>query len=414
MDKYKIQNRPFKVLKIIADLVCERGNLSEIQNIIITYNKLTPSRPFDMNLVNTTLGGIGMLAEACSHGQLEYVRWMLANKCNQWILNENSETVSHMAISRNVVYDTVYGPDDKDPPNSAMSVIMTLMCHVEGLEKKNKVKFKHKIWERRNDWQLTPLDYAARKGGAEVLKFFISKGAKINGPLFSTQYGEIGDVERKTFIRLRVPDPRDNRYTRFGTSLLHQAIEYGNHDAFEILMEDGAHIHIYDAKGETPLMCAIRNRNFSVIERLIASPGIDVSQVHGLALEYISDVGTFPKTRDTTIPQPQFTNWTALHVLVSAHSEDESPEIVQVMMMLLNAGADTTVKDSFDRTPQEIAEYKNNATMVSVFQKWEDDRTMAFAMGQHERLGDKSRVKNLHPELVKWIDKIHKHSVNDL
>ena len=465
MEEDDVGSPIYKALKRIKDLVCKRGNLSEIHNIIILYNASNEWR-FDMNTKNSRIGGICMLAEACSHGQLEYVEWMLTEKCDPWITDNSKETVSHMAISRSVSYEDKYGDRDKDPPNSALGVIMTLFYHVEGLEKKmkwnlekkimtlrlqadtlgeellpteerekrvldleNKIKqgtykFKKKIWEKRNAWHRTPLDYAARKGGSEVLKFFISKGAKVNGPLFDTQFGEILEADRRTFTKRPNPDPVDrsgSMYTRLGTSLLHQAIEFGNNDAFEILMQDGAHTHIYDDRGQTPLMCAIVHENYDVIERLIASPGMNVSQVHGRAFEYINQVGSWPVhleryttatqfiLRDT--PQEQNSGWNILHVIVAAELKNAeifagyhpTDELLGVIRMLLDAGADAGMKTENGQTPREMAESNGNATIAAMFKEWEDTKTLAFAMGNHERLGEKSHIRTLDPELVKMI-----------
>ncbi|KAJ1463717.1 hypothetical protein T484DRAFT_1650704, partial [Baffinella frigidus] len=59
-------------------------------------------------------------------------------------------------------------------------------------------------------------------------------------------------------------------YTQFGQSLLHQSIRYQNHDAFEILMQDGANPCVCDQYGETPLMAAVIWHDFKAIKRLIA------------------------------------------------------------------------------------------------------------------------------------------------
>ena len=412
----ELDERLHDILESITDLLDGRGNLLKIQNILNTYNATHPPEgPFNMNMGHGGLEGVSMLANAASYCQLEYVQWMLDNNASPWKRTDQGETVFHMAISQNVLYEIDYGSDNKEPLNSSMGVIMCLLYHVENpantkLEANTKFKTNMRIWEIRNNWQRTPLDYAARKGGAEVLKLFIAKGAKINGPLFSTQYGEISDTERGTFIRRRIPDPVDrsgNLYTRFGTSLLHQAIEYDNPDAFNILMVDGAHTHVYDDRGETPLMCAISFGNFDAVERLIASPGINLSQLYGRRLQYITEVGDLDYTRtDLTIPQKQFENWTALHMLALAHHDDESPHIVSVIEMLLNAGASVSMKNAQGQTPCDIARIHGNETMVAVFDKWDADRKLAVWMGKHDRLGGASSFEHLSDDIIDMINKI--------
>ena len=340
----ELDDRLHEVLENIFDLTVDRGNLTKIQNILKTYNATHPPEgPFKMDMGHNALAGVGMLANAASLCQLEYVSWMLENNASPWVETSQGETVFHMAISQTISYQIDYGSDDKEPPNSSMGVITYLLHHIEDIEKQTNTKFNAKIWEMPNDWQRTPLDYAARKGGAEVLKLFIFKGAKINGPLFSTQYGEISDEARRTYSLGRI-DQSANLYTQFGTSLLHQAIEYKNKDAFDILMIDGAHTHVYDATGQTPLMCAIRQSNFDAVKRLIASPGIDILQVYGRRLEYTTEIGDGDHRIDRTIPQTQYKDWTALHVLAFVHADDQSPQIVNVIHMMLNAGASVRMK----------------------------------------------------------------------
>ena len=284
--------RRLDFIKEITELLENRGNLDKIKEMIETSNRTNLFEgQFDLNWGNDDMNGLSMLAQACMSGQIEYVRWLLQQGCDPWIKNVDGETIFHMAILQTNVRDKIeYGPDDTRPPNSAMGVITTLLHHIEGVEWRYNINFDERIWELRDFWHKTPLDFSARKGGAEVLKFFISEGAQINGPLYSTQYGSIPNDERDAMIER---PGGDGMYTQFGSSLLHQAIEFGNNDAFDVLMDDGAYTHVYDAKGETPLMCAIRYLNFHALERLITSPGIDLSQVHGHVFEFVPEIGTY-------------------------------------------------------------------------------------------------------------------------
>jgi ankyrin repeat protein len=398
-----------KVFENIADLLYHRGNLSNIKNIIKTYNATHPPEgPFNVKCRDGSVDYSGLLAHAACSCELEYVQWFLKHGCDPLEKTLDGETVFHKAISQNMIFEIDYGRFDEKPSNSSMGTIMTLLHHMEDLEKRKKTKLE-KIWEMRNDWHKTPLDYAARKGGAEVLKLFISKGAKINGPLFSTQYGEISDTDRGTLKKIRIPDPVDrsgNLYTQFGTSLLHQAIEYDNPDAFDVLMIDGAHTHVYDNRGETPLMCAIRCSNFEAIKRLIASPGIDISQLHGRIFRCIREEWSHPVLEQRSLPQIQCKNWTALHMLALAHHDDESPHIVSVIEMLLNAGASVSMKNAQGQTPCDIARIHGNETMVAVFDKWDADRKLAVWMGKHDRLGGASSFEHLSDDIIDMINKI--------
>jgi ankyrin repeat protein len=390
-------DRLHRLLDALFALMSKRGNLDNIKMMIDTYNTTNPTEePFDLDSRHGQRDGLSMLAAACVAGQIEYVRWLLEHGCDPWIITDHGETVFHMAISGSDMIDEIdYAGHDKRPPNSAMGVIMTLLHHIEDEERQTGVDFYNRIWELRNDWQKSPLDYSARKGGAEVLKLFIARGAKINGPLFSTQFETLPNSDRRTNIRRRNPDPYSmgHLYTRFGTSLLHQAIEYRNTDAFDILMEDGAYTHVYNAQGDTPLMCAIRHSNFDVLERLITSPGIDLSQVHGHTFEFIPEVGEQYQI-DRHRPQEQFENWTVLHLLAEIHNDDERDEIVDVIRMLVRAGADVRLKTAEGWTPRDIAIRNGNDTMENVFEELEETSPWS---PNYKRLRREALYLALHP-----------------
>ena len=154
----------------------ERENLSKIKEILNTHNAThPPQEPFDMNMGHGGLDLVGMLGLAASQGQIEYVKWFLDNGASPWKENFTGETPLYLAMARDVMYEMDYGSNDKDPPNSAMGTVTTLLHHIENYEKPHNVYYAPNVWERRNMWQSTPLDYSAIKRGVEVLKLFISK-----------------------------------------------------------------------------------------------------------------------------------------------------------------------------------------------------------------------------------------------
>jgi len=116
-------------------------------------------------------------------------------------------------------------------------------------------------------------------------------------------------------------------------------------------------------------MCAITSGNIEAVRLLIASPGIDVSQIHGRVFDYITGVGAVYRLKDRAVPQQQFGAWTALHCEVSC-SHDE-PGDIELIRMLLNAGADVRVQTDEGETPLDIAKRNELHTMITELTKWE-------------------------------------------
>ena len=133
----------YEVFESIIDLLHLRGNLSNIKNIINTYNASNPPEgPFNMNWLDGQMDSVGLLAHAACNCQLEYIQWFLDHDCNPLARTRHGETVFHIAISHNVIFEIDYGPDDEEPSNSSMGTIMTLLHHMENQEKRTKIKSK--------------------------------------------------------------------------------------------------------------------------------------------------------------------------------------------------------------------------------------------------------------------------------
>jgi hypothetical protein len=232
---------------------------------------------------------------------------------------------------------------------------MTLLHHIEDCEDEQNVH----LWEARDKWHRSPLDYSCRKGGAEVLKLFISKGARVNGPLFKTQYGENSDAGVGG----------DYVYAEFGTTLLHQSIEFFNIDAMKILLEDGAYLGVYNAEGETPLMCAITHGNAEAVRLLLAIPQVDIEQTHGRVHENIASSGSYTPYLHFIKPQLQFPGWTAVHC--AALSVHEDPNHLDIIRMLLGAGADFRSQTVDGTTALSIAKHSRDNLLITELEQWE-------------------------------------------
>jgi ankyrin repeat protein len=342
-----------------------RGHLGDIREIIRVYNSTNPpegpERPFDLDMAHEWRDGVTMLGEAASAGQLEYVDWLLKNGASPWVTTDSGESPLHLAIARDTQQYMRWGSEDQDPPNSAVSTVMAILHHVENCEKEQNVH----LWETRDKWHRSPLDYSARKGGAEVLKLFISKGARVNGPLFKTQYGENSDAG--------VGGGR--LYTEFGSSLLHHAIQFFNNDAVKILLADGAYTAVYNAEGETPLMCAITTGNAEAVRLLLACPHLDIEQKHGRVYEHITYSGNDEPYYDVNTTQLQFPGWTAIHCASLCFRRDRNAP--SILRMLFAAGLDARSETEDGTTAFSIAQDRKDELLITELTEW--DRTTPWS-----------------------------------
>ena len=361
-DARRLDDRLHEVLEGVQDHIYQRGNLDKIKEILRAHNSTNPPEgAFNMDMGHDGLEGMTMLGLAASEGQLEYVNWFLHSGASPWVATASGETALHLAIARDTQDYMKCGTQDKDPPNSSVSTVMTILHHVENCEKEQNVH----LWEMRDQWHRSPLDYSARKGGAEVLKLFISKGARVNGPLFKTQYGENSDAGVGGALL----------YSEFGSSLLHHAIEFFNIDAVKILLADGAYLDVYNAAGETPLMCAITNGNAEAVRLLLACPHLDIEQKHGRVHEYITSSGNYEPYHDVHKTQVQFPGWTAIHC--GALSVHKDPNHLGIIRMLLRAGADARSQTEDRTTALSIAKDNKDELLITELIEW--DRTTPWS-----------------------------------
>ncbi|KAJ1470503.1 ankyrin repeat-containing domain protein [Baffinella frigidus] len=415
------------VFESISDLLYTRGNIGKIREVINRHNATDPPEgPFDINMGHGGLDLATLLQIAASNGEIEYVNWFIENGAKPWRVNDNGETALHTAVAESILPESMAGGiDNTGTLNKAVAVVSILLQHNENRAPSEVHGSTRPVWAKRNTWGRTPFDYAARNGGAEVLKLFISKGAVINGPMFSTQYGEIPDELRGTLTGLSDTIPEgDTMFTRFGTSLLHQAIAHQNDDAFDILMQDGANTSVYDAKGESPLVCAIVNSNWKAVYTLVKSGTVDMLQQHGSVFEYLAPVGSAYQFVRHQAPQYQFDGWTALHLMASCHSDSEEPVVLDILALLVNAGADVRAKTSdgstafdmcrnrsFQSSPMalELKRLERVAPWSTAFKKQRKDAVIMSL--KHDSI-KKSLFRTLPDELMaEFLDDMDNHDV---
>ncbi|MBI9069293.1 MAG: ankyrin repeat domain-containing protein [Salinivirgaceae bacterium] len=106
------------------------------------------------------------------------------------------------------------------------------------------------IIEQRNQRGSTPLMLAANLGNAELLTYFIKKGASVNV---------------------------DNG---FGTTALHFASLSGNLESVKFLIKNGAKVNVKSQQGNSPIHYAARSGSFEIV-KLLVDQGADIMVIGG-------------------------------------------------------------------------------------------------------------------------------------
>lgn len=176
------------------------------------------------------------------------------------------------------------------------------------------------------------LSMAALKGKLEMVKYLISRGAKINAydstasPLYRAVFtGEMDVVQLLLAEGAKVnqKNPLNKRTVVFA------AAEGGNTEILQELLKRKAKVNLADESGITPLMLAA-SAGHTEAARLLINRGAEVG-------------------RQTAIRSRNVGKWTALHFAAF----NGQPGMIRV---LLEAGANSKKNDNNGNTPQDLAE----------------------------------------------------------
>ncbi|KAJ8681221.1 hypothetical protein QAD02_017008 [Eretmocerus hayati] len=187
---------------------------------------------------------------------------------------------------------------------------------------------------RFNQFGETPLHVHMhnRKGSSSLLKILIDKGADINA------------VDK-------ISSESESSYP------LHEAVKYGSYDAAKYLIENGAHMDVFDVWGRTPLHIASAQK--SDFAKLLVESGANVNAV---------DVEPKPKTnmkRSSLRIQSDVQSAKGLYPLHVAVKSDR----LHAVELLIKHGADVDAMDSENRSALYYAVEKDCRDIVSILFK---------------------------------------------
>ena len=187
----------------------------------------------------------------------------------------------------------------------------------------------------------TPLHMAVRFGHKDVVKELLDRGAEPNIPDAIPLYTPLHTAARFDYIdvakMLLDAGANIDKKDLLGQTPLFSAASYGHRDLAVLLLDAGSDPNTTNITGWTPLHWAAKEGYGDMAKRLLDA-GAEVDKVNS-----------------------DWNERTALHN--ASHYGH-----IHVVQILLDRGADCKKKDTFGRTPLQMAQYKDNRDVVKLLQ----------------------------------------------
>jgi ankyrin repeat protein len=217
----------------------------------------------------------------------------------------------------------------------------------------------------------THLHYAAEDGHVAAMQFLIDDGADMNaggrGIGTPLQYAAMRD--HVAAMQLLIDSGADmNLGNMYRETPLHHTAQRGHVEAMKLLIDNGADMNAKNGIGETPLHHAITHYAITQFEcvRVLVLAGADMS--------------------------PGYHNKSPLHIAV-----EKGDKVVAGFLIM--HGCDTDLLDYKDRTALQLC--KTTEMTETLQDAIREVRLSAVMMGHHERLGERSPILRMPPDLLR-------------
>jgi len=185
------------------------------------------------------------------------------------------------------------------------------------------------------------------------------------------------EMKRTATVRtlLKIDPFAVNAANEYGDSLLTLAIERGNVEMVQVLIDHGADLHHDSLRSGMPLQLAVFGRSTEMVEMLLDA-GADVNgrsesrpaHFFGTALHMAAGIGN-PEITKLLIERgadvnsnPPLDGRTPLHY--AAGSAKASDDLLETIRILIDHGADVNARDKLGKTPLD---YAGDPEMLKVY-----------------------------------------------
>ena len=214
----------------------------------------------------------------------------------------------------------------------------------------------------------TPLHSACSYAQVEAVKLLVGNGSDIGLKTNNkeTALWNAASSGATEIMEILVDAGADiNQKNSDGETPLHAACKAGHFSAANILVTRGANLKTKTRGGDTPLLAAIASGDIKIIEMLIKA-GADVN--NGFPLHRALDTGDLDTARilinvgaDVNIRHMQGPTPLHLATLVNPYSGHSVEDYLDILNLLLENGADASLKDDRGRTALDFAIYSAGA-----------------------------------------------------
>ena len=241
-----------------------------------------------------------------------------------------------------------------------------LMFRAIFLAEKLCLKVPCRITEMKDYYGMTPLQWAARQGHADVVRLLLEKGANVNAqrlqghgetPLYQAASNGHADV-----VGLLLQ--KGANVNALGSAPLYGAASNGHADVARLLLQKGANVNAQDQGGGAPLYGAASNGNADVV-RLLLEKGANVNAqrqdgwtpLHEAALWGHAEIVSLLLEKGANVNSQRQDGGTPLHTAAWRGHAD-------VVRLLLEKGENVNAQDQDGRTPLHKAARYGRADVV--------------------------------------------------
>lgn len=202
---------------------------------------------YDSN--NTEIGKTGSKIGHLTQVEKQSDKLHLPQKVEKWCLNSSGD----LEVARSLVEEALESDD-----NVSLQRLLANGCTPNP----------------RDDYGVTPLHLACEKGNLDAVKLLIQYDADVDFPDTRSDTPLVWALREKyVHISLQLVDAgadvRSKYKGLFGMTPLHKAAELGDLNLVKLMLRKGAEVDATNYDFGTPIIVAVKNHNFEVVQELI-------------------------------------------------------------------------------------------------------------------------------------------------
>ena len=195
--------------------------------------------------------------------------------------------------------------------------------------------------------------------------YHLSKDSHGNLPLNKAAFYGYRDVVRLLLAKGADVNPKGS----YETTPLNEAAHSGSVPVVELLLANGAIVDAKDSSGETPIVVAARNNKYNVALLLLAKGKDEKNKSDGAAILLNKAISRVDVDLAKTVLTNKFDinakDNEGITPLISAVSQPQTVISRNIVLLMIEAGANIEAKDSTGKTPLSVAAWLDDPISAS-------------------------------------------------